>query len=142
MMKLFYIFVIIAGLWLLWVTQVPCLCMPMDLFVARKLVASPDQWSLQIDDAFAERLHWGEPEDDDNAKTHARVVAALKNRIELRRVLRGRHLWAGSMLVVLGLIGLIRERRITTLQRATASDAPTDAEAGPADAPSEPVADE
>ena len=108
-MKPFYLLVLLVGICMAVLMQVVDLALPRDALVATVLSKAPAGWELSLDDGLKARLV---PYD-----VKSELVAALKKRASFRSQVYSQSFWEGAGLIVLAGIGLIRERRIGSMQK-------------------------
>lgn len=103
-MKLFHILILLIGITMAVVMQFVTIAIPRDAFVASTLSRSPNEWSIRIDDGMASRLS--------RYDVKAEVVTALETRAAFRDGIYRQNLREGLALIVLSIIGLVRERQM------------------------------
>jgi hypothetical protein len=108
-MKYFYILTLILGVIMAVLMQAVTIAIPRDAFVASVLSRSPDQWTITVDDALTNRLSNHDVKQD--------TVAALSKRAAFRGDIYTQSLWEGTALIILSVIGLIRERKIRKMNK-------------------------
>jgi hypothetical protein len=121
--KSFYQLLIVAGIVLIIASSLRCLCRHGDRRVVRNMTRQPDAWSLQIDDALEN------PDDEGPGEIKDHLIGALNYRDDIQDIRQAYSFAFGTSFVVLGFIGLRRERRITDLHRrliAATENRPTD----------------
>jgi len=129
-MKLFYILTLLIGIMMAVVMQFVTIALPRDAFVASTLSRSPDEWSIQMDDGMASRLS--------HHDVKAELVTALQTRAAFRSEIYKQSLWEGLALIVLSIIGLVRERHMQKLKRIEPKVRQVSSEAAPSASPDEP----
>ena len=103
-MKVFYTLVLLSGVCLFVMTEWAGYHMPKDFVVALVLSRSPDDWSVSMNDAGRNSLS--------TYNVKRELTAALHKRTVLGAQLRAYTVWFGLGLIVLSIVGLLRERKI------------------------------
>src|SRR6266404_4181563 len=108
-MKLFYLLVLVIGFCAAVLMQVVDLAVPRDALVASVLSQAPTDWELCLDDGLKTRLA--------RYDVKSALVSTLKKRASFRSQVYSQSFCGGAGLIVLAVIGLIRERRIDKMQK-------------------------
>ena len=113
-MKIFYLLVLLVGLHETVLMQITTFALPSDAYVATMLAKEPDRWVLVLDDGLKSSLgHY-------DMKTE--VTAAMKYRASYTSHIYSNCFWRGAGLVVLSVVGLIRERQLGRRSRVEISN--------------------
>ncbi len=108
-MKLFYILTLVGGLYLAVLMQAVTYATPKDAFVASALARSPDSWTISLDNALQARLA--------NYEVKQELTAVLHKRAGFRKQIYAQNFWLGAILILLSIIGLVRERKIGRMRK-------------------------
>jgi hypothetical protein len=115
-MILFYQFVIAVGLLMLLVPAfTTCLCRLMDPPIVYAMRQDPDAWSLQIDESLDTPRD--NPHEDGPEEIKADLLRALDRRYRTRDVAHSYAFAFGLTFIVLGLLGIVREKRMADVHR-------------------------
>ena len=127
-MKAFYILTLVIGIHLAVVTQFITFAIPPDAFVAGTLSGRPEQWSLTVDEDLGHHLS--------RYDLKTEVTTALDKRSRFVSEIYKQSLLEGLALIVLSVVGLVRERTIHKLKKIEPEVRQVSAEAAPS-APSD-----
>lgn len=108
-MKMFYVFTLFIGFVLAVMMPFVCIVFPRDAYVASVFSCLPEQWSIKMDDRLTDRVS------DFDVKRE--LITALQKRASFEDGLYVQNFWEGIVLIVLSIIGLIRENKIGKLKK-------------------------
>ena len=114
-MKVFYTLVLLSGFCLFVMTEWAGYHMPKEFVVALALSRSPDGWSVSMNDAGQNSLS--------RYDVKRELTAALHKRTVLGTQIRAYTVWFDLGLMVLSIVGLLRERKIDRLAKLIERDA-------------------
>ena len=108
-MKYFYILTLMLGIIFAVVMQAVTFAIPRDAFVASVLSKSSDHWTITVDNTLTNFLP--------NHDVKKDVTLALSRRALFAKDIYTQSFWEGTVLIILSLIGLIREHKIGKMKK-------------------------
>ena len=108
-MKMLYILILFIGFVLAVIMPFVCVVFPRDAYVASVLSSSPEQWSVEMNEELTTRFS--------NFDVKKELATALQKRASFRNGIYIQSFWEGLVLIVLSIVGLIRESKIEKLRK-------------------------
>ena len=91
------------------VMQAVTIAVPRDVFVASLLSHSPDRWTITVDASLEKTFP--------NHDIKQALVTALSKRARFVSDIYMQSFWEGTVLIILSIIGLIREQKIRKMTK-------------------------
>ena len=108
-MKLFYVFALSVGCFMIVLPQLVDVARPRDAFVAGVLSRSPDNWTLSLDDTLKNHLSGYDVKKEVNIALEKRHSHLQDDYLEI--------LCIGCGVSIFSVIGLVRESKINRMRK-------------------------